>query len=75
MLNLDSTVGVGKVIGMESQKRRGLEVAVDKMRYIQYMDRLTSDTEGTVKLGTPFAKLPKPASEPQTESANSSSST
>lgn len=34
----------------------------------------TSGTDGTVKLGTPFAKLPKPASEPQAESVNSSSS-
>jgi hypothetical protein len=34
----------------------------------------TSGTAGTVKLGTPLAKLPKPASEPHIASENSPSS-
>lgn len=75
MLNLDSAIGVGVVIGVESQESRRLQVINQWMIRILNRIVLTSGTEGTVKFGTPFAKLPNPASDPQAESENSSFST
>ena len=72
MLDLDSAIGIGVVVCVKSQESSRLKTVRNSSEGIE--TQLTSGTAGTVKFGTPFARLPNPASEPHAASENSSSS-
>jgi hypothetical protein len=72
MLDLDSAIRIGVVVRVKAQKCSWLRAIRNEHAAIKM--KLTSGTAGTEKFGTPFARLPNPASEPHVVSENSSSS-
>lgn len=74
VLDLDSAVGIGMIIGVQPQECSWLKIPFSQYTIIKLDKLLTSGTRGIAKDGTPAAPTANPPAEPHIASPTSSTS-